>query len=586
MADLPSDIDRINALTSNARNTWFVLLGALVFVGITLLDVEHIDFYGVDRATDLPLVSVSVPTRYFFYAAPLLIAAIFGYFHLYLIRLWDAISVAEPQHGGRPLGDVIAPWLVTDAALYLRTRLRGDGSATHRILEGSAMLLNFLLAWAFGLGVLGWLWWASMPARDVWMTGLGAVALSVSLFAGAASFAMMVIRMRERTDGAQVNIFGSTPAMGAVLVAIPVIFILTEQRTMGDTPGMLAPIELLNENIVERPAGWLPHVTAREEYRDAWCARKDKTCADLSENEETALDRDWTTRRAIALRDLRRPDWLRENSSHRPADLRGANLRNAFMSAAYLRGAQMQGANLIEAQMERANLSGAQMEGADLSAAQMEGADLRGAQMEGAVLIQAHMKGALLIQAKMEAADLFGAQMEGTDLFQARMDGADLRRAQMAGAVLKQAQMEGADLGQSRLFGSTDRPSSLTYTNLSASLNDGGALRFVDMTGAIWDEDTDFRNAFLDGSVALPPGFAARMGGDRPRPCQWVENPLSDEDFFAVWRWWFESNGQRYWFGDPPEDLNVPLPTSERLAELGLTDCTWHDTWGPMPDPD
>lgn len=87
MPDIPSDIDRINALTSNARNTWFALLGVLVFVSITLMGVEHIDFYGVDRATALPLVNVDVPTRYFFIAAPLLIAAIFGYFHLYLIRL-------------------------------------------------------------------------------------------------------------------------------------------------------------------------------------------------------------------------------------------------------------------------------------------------------------------------------------------------------------------------------------------------------------------------------------------------------------------------------------------------------------------
>ena len=44
-------IDRIDALTRNARNTWFTLLAALVFVSVTLMGVEHIDFYGVDRAT-------------------------------------------------------------------------------------------------------------------------------------------------------------------------------------------------------------------------------------------------------------------------------------------------------------------------------------------------------------------------------------------------------------------------------------------------------------------------------------------------------------------------------------------------------
>jgi len=139
MADLPDDIARINALTTNARTTWFVLLGVLVFVGITLMSVQHIDFYGVDRATKLPLVDVAVPTPFFFIAAPLLIAAVYGYFHLYLIRLWDALSAAAPRHEGRPLGDTIAPWLVTDAALHLRRWLRpGEPPCTTpRTLEGA-----------------------------------------------------------------------------------------------------------------------------------------------------------------------------------------------------------------------------------------------------------------------------------------------------------------------------------------------------------------------------------------------------------------------------------------------------------------
>ena len=35
-----NDIERINALTTNARNTWFVLITALVFVGITLMSTK------------------------------------------------------------------------------------------------------------------------------------------------------------------------------------------------------------------------------------------------------------------------------------------------------------------------------------------------------------------------------------------------------------------------------------------------------------------------------------------------------------------------------------------------------------------
>lgn len=147
MADLPDTIARINALTTNARNTWFALLGVLVFVGITLMGVEHIDFYGVNRATKLPLVDVEVPTRLFFIAAPILTFAIYGYFHLYLIRLWDALGAAPARVNGIRLGDAISPWLVSDAALHLRRTARKDNCATPRSLEHAAMILNIALAW-------------------------------------------------------------------------------------------------------------------------------------------------------------------------------------------------------------------------------------------------------------------------------------------------------------------------------------------------------------------------------------------------------------------------------------------------------
>ncbi|WP_299674758.1 hypothetical protein [uncultured Roseobacter sp.] len=93
-------LKHIHALTTNARNTWFVLLAALIFVGITMLGVRPVDFYGVSRNTDLPLVGVSVPTRLFFYTAPILTVAVYGYFHLYLIRLWDALSMPRTDTNG------------------------------------------------------------------------------------------------------------------------------------------------------------------------------------------------------------------------------------------------------------------------------------------------------------------------------------------------------------------------------------------------------------------------------------------------------------------------------------------------------
>ena len=53
-------IYRIDALTKNARTTWFALLGALIFVGVALMGIKHIDFYCVTTFRVLP-ESIGIP---------------------------------------------------------------------------------------------------------------------------------------------------------------------------------------------------------------------------------------------------------------------------------------------------------------------------------------------------------------------------------------------------------------------------------------------------------------------------------------------------------------------------------------------
>ncbi|MFK7881101.1 hypothetical protein [Roseobacter sp.] len=266
-------LDRINALTRNARSTWFALLAALVFVGITLMEVEHIDLYGVDRATQLPLVNVEVPTPYFFVAAPILIAAIYGYFHLYLIRLWDALGAAPPRLNGIRLGDAVTPWLVTDAALHFRRRMRGDNAAMPRTLEGGAMLLNFLLAWGFGLIVLYFLWRLSMPAREFWMTGIAASGFAISIVTGASSLAMMARRMRQPPTSEPIRLWATGFQTLGLIIGGAALLWNSYQRTEGSL-SQLAHLNLSGENIVERPAGWLSYRDARAEFRATWCRRE------------------------------------------------------------------------------------------------------------------------------------------------------------------------------------------------------------------------------------------------------------------------------------------------------------------------
>ncbi|MBL3554242.1 pentapeptide repeat-containing protein [Rhodovulum sulfidophilum] len=613
-----ASVGRIDALTRNARNTWFALLGLLVFVGITLMSVEHIDFYGIDRATRLPLVNVDVPTRYFFVAAPILTAAFYIYFHLHLIRLWDALGAADNRIDDQPLGDAVMPWLVTDAALHLRNRWRADECCTPRALDRPATVLNLVLAWGFGLIVLGLLWWMSMPARTFWMTAIACAALLAATGVGVSSLKCIFEKMSPDK-----RIWQRRRSAPIILIVVALIaFSVSGLRTRGLvglwTPPirLLAPIDMTGLAIVEKPTGWLPRDIAKSDFFGDWCKREGTDCTrkELSEEQLTLFEREFRRRREAAIAELRKPQWhqpghqkpdfrgapleleaaiaeLRKPQWHQPghqkpdftgaqladtflagANLSGAQLESADLSGAQLEGAdfggaQLEGADLSGAQLEWADLTGAQLEGADLSWAQLEGANLGGAQLEGADLRGAHLEGAELAGAHLEWADLTGAQLEGADLSWAHLEWADLTGAQLEGANLSLVQLEGADLSMSFLTGVRFELLIIQSLNLRAVTNDGGALRFADFRSVTFNEKTDFRNAFLDGSVQITDGFRKQMGD----PCQWHADVLSDEEFFGRWRGWVEAseNISLYWQGRSPEVW------SDVAAIPPADGCTW-----------
>ena len=490
-------LERINALTRNARAAWFAMLATLVFVTITLMSLKHIDFYGVGRATLLPVLNVSVPTRYFFVAAPILIASIYGHFHLHLIRLWDALGAAPTQVNDIRLGDAVTPWLVTDAALHLRARLRGDSAATPRVLDGVAMTLNLMLVWIAGLAVLFSLWFLSMPAHSFWMTGLAAFTFGISLIAGMASLGAMVIRLHTADQTHNTDFFDTLPAKCCLLVGFTFMLALSYQRTEGSA-NLLAPVNLFGENIAQRPLGWLPHDIAKAEFRAQWCTREgvEKDCRDLGDR-ETEFNAEFVTRRKTTLDDTSRPDW--NTSGHDKPDLRNAQLSGSFLA----------GSNLARAQMQGADLTGAQLEGADLTGAQLQGAVLVRAQLQGANLVQAQFQGADLTGAQLQDAVLKGAQLQGANLRIANIRRAYLRNANLQGAVLRAAQLEGADLTEAQLKGAVLEAAKmqgaklwfahLQEAKLSGAQLQGAYLRKAQLQNAVL-EHTNLQGANLSGA--------------------------------------------------------------------------------------
>ena len=128
------------------------------------------------------------------------------------------------------------------------------------------------------------------------------------------------------------------------------------------------------------------------------------------------------------------------------ADLRGADLYKANLSAAHLIWADLTDANLRGADLDYANLVNATLRGADLHAAYLYAANLRGADLSDANLSVANLSVANLPNAKLIGADLYDAYLIGANLI-----GADLTRADLSGADLTDANLSRADLSGATL---------------------------------------------------------------------------------------------------------------------------------------
>ncbi len=125
----------------------------------------------------------------------------------------------------------------------------------------------------------------------------------------------------------------------------------------------------------------------------------------------------------------------KQRANLKAADLKDAYLRAGNFKMADLRFADLRGADLVCADLKSADLRGADLRNAELAAANFSSARLMEANLRGAYLSSADLRNADLRGANLTWACLIGADLRGSDLDGACLIGADLRRAKLQGVV-------------------------------------------------------------------------------------------------------------------------------------------------------
>ena len=259
-------------------------------------------------------------------------------------------------------------------------------------------------------------------------------------------------------------VFGIVASIGAVVVALVAVTVVAAR---GDLPDFAWRANLHRAELAERPSDWLPRQQAEAAFLADYAGLE---LAELDSGLAKAGADLWAEKARKAFTERRNHFLLTfEAGNLSDADLRGANLRYAFLPAvilerADLRGAQLYSAQLEGALMQKAKLDNAKLSGTELSCARLPGATFNDADMPSVRLHRAELSRAVLRRANLTDADLSRADLSDADL---RL--ANLRGANLSGAILTGANLDGAIGDDETKLPTTPEP--VTLARCYAALN-------------------------------------------------------------------------------------------------------------------
>lgn len=508
----------IEGLSKNARGTWFALTASLLFSAIAVAGVQDRDFFTYDSGLTLPVINFSVPVKSFFAVAPLLILGLYVYLHLYLAKLWRSLGEARPKLlDGRYLDDAVFPWLISDAAIFLKP------GGPRRLSGRLAVVVTVLFLWISGPAVLFLFWWRSFPPHDALLSIWTGFLFCLSLFSGFASFSSFMRWIKGGSVSKKVSQiwkdFYSVTRFAVVAILIGTIafsvlrsgsVLKAPQIVFGDTilaktgwltfGGEVIPAysaNLYRTELVERPQNWLPRRVAKTDALVRYSGLKPLNLHNDNNWQENALEV-FDIRRKSMLDGLKAKDFRGWNFRHAEASeafLPGADLRHADFSHSVLSGAVLEMAELSSANLQGAVLWRTDLQEANLEDANLQGVDLARANLKGANLRETNLRGARLFFTNLDAANLYGADMRNADLRRALLRNTDLSRTDLRSTRLDSAIFSGkVTLRYADLQGADLRAGRMSASDLSGADMQGAKLSETDF------QEADFERSKLQGA--------------------------------------------------------------------------------------
>lgn len=398
----------IGEMSHMASMLFITMLLGCGYVWLTLAATIDAELLTNSASSELPIIATKIPIVGFYWAAPLCLLALYGYFHLFLLRLWEELAELPAVFpDGKPLDKKVYPWLLNDLVRAYLVYLKDNPPPLFHLQKWFCIGLAW---WMVPLTMVA-LWLRYLPRHDWAGTSLHVILVVTAIVAGFLFHRLAATTLRRENRGIPPQMVKIYPH-GAVVLGVGL--------ALG---GMsVGAIEGVNTGFkAAEVRSWAPAAFALLGY---------SPFADFREVDVSTRPENWMGKHA------------EERALVKGAYLKGKNLRYANASRAFLVNADLsysdlQGSVMQGADLRGANLEFARLQGADLELANLKGANLYGADLEGAGLNGADLQGATLSRANLQGASLYHANLEGADLEATNLQGASLQEANLSGADLR-----------------------------------------------------------------------------------------------------------------------------------------------------
>ena len=180
-------LDIVEKTSENARKIFFAMLLGCVYSWLTIATTTDVRLLTNTASSPLPIIGTEIPIAWFYIAAPIVLLCIYFYFHLYLIKLWEALSgLPAIFPDGKRLDERAYPWLLNGLVRRHFKLLKKDRPFIAHVQE---WITIFLAWWVVPLTMIAF-WLRFIPRHDWWGT-----IFHITLIVTAISFAIIFYRL-------------------------------------------------------------------------------------------------------------------------------------------------------------------------------------------------------------------------------------------------------------------------------------------------------------------------------------------------------------------------------------------------------